>query len=422
MRKYRGAFKLLFVLILFIIAMAVVNFMSEPQIEVQPVVVDVPARIEPNPYFDKLLTDYENDLREQLAKTHTPGVAVAIVHDTTVLYLKGFGLRQVGTTDSVDIHSVFRLASVSKCFAPILTGILVEDGILSWDDPIIKYLPDFQFKNKEWSDKLTIRHVLSHTTGLPYHTYTNMVEEGMDLKAMLDLLKDVKPTNKPGEVYSYQNVAYSLIAEVIRVATGQTYEEHMQEKIFDRLGMTDASLSFNDILLNKNVARPHLLWRKGWRVTSINDTYYNVSPAGGINASISDMSKWLRMMVANNNRLVTPQTLEEIFKPTIRARSKNRNFRKWIDRADSYYALGWRVLNFKTDTLLYHGGYVNGYRSEVAINRKDKIGICVLSNGPGYLVDNTVPIFFKLYFEQRDKIKSWQEQHQLDIETDLTKR
>jgi beta-lactamase class C len=116
----------------------------------------------------------------------------------------------------------------------------------------------------------------------------------------------------------------------------------------------------------------------------------------------------IRVLLGTRKDFIQQRTLDEIFTPAVKAKSKNRNFRRWIDRSDSYYALGWRVLNFKADTLIYHGGYVNGYRSEIAINRKDKIGICVLSNGPGSLVDNSVPYFFRLYFDQRDSIIYWQ--------------
>ncbi|HEY0743238.1 MAG TPA: serine hydrolase domain-containing protein [Chryseosolibacter sp.] len=411
MPKRKSKIKIVVVVVLLIAIAAFVVSLVQDFAETEkaaPVKVDLPASIEPNPYFEDLLTDYENDIRDLQAKTKTPGYAIVVVHDTTVIYQKGFGLRQVDRQDSVDIHTVFRLASVSKCFAPILTGLLVEDGILSWDDPIVKYLPDFKLISAEATNALTIRHVLSHTTGLPYHTYTNMVEEGKELKEMLGMLKDVKLTGMPGEIYSYQNVAYSLIAEVVQAATGKSYEQLMQERIFNPLHMKDASMNYDAILSNLNVARPHLLWRKGWRVTSINDTYYNVSPAGGINASISDMGQILKVLLGSKTDFIRTSTLEEIFKPAVKAQSKNRNFRKWISRSDSYYALGWRVLNFKTDTLLYHGGYVNGYRSELAINRRDKIGICVLSNGPGNLVDNSVPYFFKLYFNDRDSIVWWE--------------
>ena len=376
---------------------------------------------EPNPYLIDLLTEYEGGILKLLRKTGTPGVAIAIVQDTSVIYLKGFGIREIGKKDSIDTHTVFRLASVSKCFAPVLTGLLVEDGILSWDDRIVKHVPDFLLKSQAYTDSLTIRHVLSHTTGLPYHTYTNLVEEGMDLKSMIALLRDVNLTNKPGDIYSYQNVAFSVIAEVVKSATGKSYEEVMAERIFRPLKMGDASMSYADILLNKNVAHPHHLWKKGWKVTSINDTYYNVAPAGGVNASISDMAALIKVLLGTRKDFIKDTTLDEIFTPAVKAKAKNRNFRRWIDRADSYYALGWRVLNFKSDTLLYHGGYVNGYRSEIAINRKNKIGICVLSNGPGSLIDNSVPYFFKLYFSQRDSILHWEnEQHILAQQSELS--
>ncbi len=388
----------------------------------RPVTVVLPKDIEPNPFVEDLLSDYENHIRKQQHQTQTPGIAIAIVSDTTIIYMKGIGLRQVGRKDSIDIHSVFRLASVSKCFAPILTGLLVEDGILNWDDPIVKYLPDFKLKSEESTRSLTIRNVLSHTTGLPYHTYTNMVEEGMDLKTMISLLADVNLIGKPGEIYSYQNVAYSIIGEVIKAATGKSYQQLMQERIFTPLNMKDASISYDDMLMNPNVARPHLLWRKGWRTTSINNTYYNVAPAGGVNASISDMAQLLKILLGGKTDFIRSETLEEIYQPAIRAQSKNRNFRRWIEPAKSYYALGWRVLNFKNDTLLYHGGYVNGYRSELAINRKNRIGICVLANGPGTLIDNSVPYFFRLYFNERDSILQWESQHLESQRPDFSRR
>ena len=368
-------------------------------------------KVKANPRLQELVSEYEKKELEIFKRTKTPGLAIAIVKDSTIVFMKAFGVRELGKKDSVNEHTVFRLASVSKCFAPVLTGLLVEQGILHWNDRVVSYLPDFALQTKEYTDSLTIRHVLSHTTGLPYHTYTNLVEEGMELSSMLALLKDVKLTGKPGQLYSYQNVAYSLIGAVVQSATGKSYEQMMNEKVFRPLQMYDASMSYSDMLLNTNVAHPHLLWKNGWKVTSINDTYYNVAPAGGINASISDMAQLIKMLLGQKKDFIQQQTLNEIFKPAVKATSKNRNFRRWIDRANSYYALGWRVLNFKTDTLLYHGGYVNGYRSEIAINREDNIGICVLSNGPGELVDNSVPIFFSMYFDHRKAIFDWEKKH-----------
>jgi beta-lactamase class C len=280
--------------------------------------------------------------------------------------------------------------------------------MLRWDDQVIKYLPDFELKSRESTDSLRLTHVLSHTTGLPYHTYSTLVEDGMDLPAMLAELKNVNVIAKPGELYSYQNVAYSIIGEVIHARMHKTYQELMQERVFNPLKMRDASMSYNAVMQNPNVAQPHLHWRKGWKATTISNTYYNVGPAGGVNASISDMAQWLKVMLGTRADFVSEKTLDKIFHPVIKAKTKNRYFRKWVGRSDSHYALGWRVLNFKNDTLLYHGGYVRGYRSEVAIDRRSRIGICVLSNGPGRLVDNSVPIFFNKFYNRRDSILYWQ--------------
>lgn len=386
----------------------VMNFQARepvhgPEVEPEPI---KPAL--PNPYVQKLLVDYEEEMVDLLTKTKTPGLAIAIVQDSTVLLLKGYGLREVGTKDSVNVHTVFRLASVSKCFAPLLTGLLVDDSILQWDDFVVRHLPDFKLKSKINTDSLRLVHVLSHTTGLPYHTYTTLVEDGMDLPQMLQELQNVNVVAKPGELYSYQNVAYSIIGEVMRSRTGKRYQQLMAERIFTPLNMQDASMSYDEIMKSDDVAKPHLHWRKGWKTTTISDTYYNVGPAGGVNASIADMAEWLKVMLGTKKDFVRTQTLDKIFTPVVKAKSKNRYFRRWVGRSDSHYALGWRVLNFKNDTLLYHGGYVRGYRSEVAIDRRSRIGICVLSNGPGRLVDNSVPMFFNLFYNQRDSILYWQ--------------
>lgn len=371
----------------------------------------------PNPYVGKVLAEFEENMLDLFHKTKTPGLAIAIVHDTTILFLKGYGVREVGTEDSVNVHTVFRLASVSKCFAPLLTGLLVEDSLLQWEDRVVEYVPDFELKSRSNTDSLRVINVLSHTTGLPYHTYTTLVEDGRDLKSMLEELKNVSLIARPGEIYSYQNVAYSLIAEVVQSRTGRAYEALMEEKVFRPLNMQNASMSYSAIMENDNVAKPHLHWRKGWKTTTISDTYYNVAPAGGVNASISDMAKWLRAMLGSEKNFIRDETLDRIFTPVVKAKSKNRYFRKWIGRSDAHYALGWRVLNFKDDTLLYHGGYVRGYRSEVALDRRSKIGICVLSNGPGRLIDNSVPMFFNLFYNNRDSILYWQEnQHKLQGE------
>ncbi|HRG11015.1 MAG TPA: serine hydrolase domain-containing protein, partial [Cyclobacteriaceae bacterium] len=225
-----------------------------------------------NPYLQSVINSYHEFISNAIARGMAPGAAVAVVSDTSVIFLKGFGLKQAGTTDSIDVHTVFRLGSVSKCFASVLAGALVSDQLIGWDDPILKYYPQFQLISPEHTSKVTIRHVLSHTTGLPYHAYTNMIEEHLPLDTLLASLKTVKLFGEPGQIYSYQNVGYSLIEKVVENATHQTFERALTENVFKPLGMYSSSASYLAIMNHDNVAQPHNFSRKHWVPMPISDT------------------------------------------------------------------------------------------------------------------------------------------------------
>lgn len=368
-----------------------------------------------NPRLQELLVDYDQKIFALSQEANTPGAAIAVVHDSSIVFLKPYGVKRAGSPDSVDVHTVFRIASVSKCFAAFLTGILVEDGVFSWEDRVTAFVPNFALKSPEETERLTIRNLLSHTTGLPYHAYTNMVEEGISLDSMLSWLKKINLSSKVGSEYSYQNVAYSAIGPVIEAATGKTFETQMQEKVFGPLKMTTASIDYASIMQNPNVASPHMRRSRQWKSTKITDTYYNVAPAGGINASISDMAQWMIALLGNREEIITEATLNQLYTPVVKARSKNRNYGRMHRLSDSFYGLGWRILYYPNDTLIYHGGYVNGYRSEVALNPKDKIAVCILANAPGELADNGIPLFFDLFNSKRDTINAWEEKNKREF-------
>lgn len=374
-------------------------------------VITTPA----NPYLVALAHAYDSAFQQLMIRHKNPGASVAIVYDSIIILLKGYGVKEAGTTDSVDTHTVFRLASVSKPFASFLTGILVQEKVLNWNDTVVNHWPGFKLKTIEHTKQITLRHVLSHSTGLPYHTYTNMIEEALPFDTLLSYLRDIKLVSKPGELYSYQNVGYSIIGKVIEQATGKTYQQQLNEKVFTPLHMKDASTDYNGLLSSGNMAQPHMFKRGRMQATTVRDTYYNVSPAGGVNASIADMSKWLRALLGNREGVIQQQTLKTVFTPNILANSRNRNFYQWKRVKRAYYGLGWRILHFPGDTLIYHGGYVTGFRSEVALLPSEKIAICVLSNAPGQLADTSLPLFLKIFDRYRESIKNWKPKQEVNL-------
>jgi beta-lactamase class C len=143
----------------------------------------------PTSYLDTVIEQYDLFVDQKLAELAAPGAAIAIVRGDSTLYMKCFGVRKVGQPEPIDSHTVFRSASLSKGFAAVLTGLLVQDKLLQWDDKVIWYLPNFSLKSKAQAQNLTIRHILSHTSGLPSHTYDNLVEANIPFDMIIEQLK-----------------------------------------------------------------------------------------------------------------------------------------------------------------------------------------------------------------------------------------
>ena len=345
------------------------------------------------------IDQFDAYLKNNLTEDFTPGAAFAIVKDSFTIYQKGFGLRDIDKTDSVDVHTVFRLASLSKGFAGVLTGLLVKDSILNWDDKVLDYVPDLELKNQEHAQAITIRHLLSHTTGLPRHTYSNLLNMGVDYPTIKSMLKEVDIAHPAGTYYNYQNVLFSVIAEVVEEATGKSYETLVREYIFEPLEMKNASASFEGINNGMNVAMPHTIRDSMPRRMALKDKYYSVLPASGINASVSDMAGWLLFLLGNEPAIADSNALSEVFKPQVDMHRRERGIRNWHHLDDAFYALGWRVLDYRGHRIIYHGGYVNGYRSEIAFIPSEKIGAVFLSNGPSQLSFDCIPHFVDLYLD-----------------------
>ena len=324
----------------------------------------------------------------------TPGAAVAIVADGKVLLAKGYGKRAVADDLDTDVHTAFRLASLSKSFAAFLTGRLVEKERLNWNDPVVQHLPDFCLLSDEQTRALQLTHLLSHTTGLPYHTYTNLIEAGKTTEEIIPLLGEVELIGEVGTIYSYQNAAFSLIEVVAEAVTGLNYEDNLEREVFEPLRMRDASASLEELLLHGNAAMPHKGGNGLWRQFNPSSKYYNAGPAGGINASASDMAQYLLAMLGNRPDLMGSANLRKIGSPYIHTPVRWKYFRHWKQLEKAHYGLGWRILRLTDgESLLYHGGHVAGYRAEMAVHPEEGWGICVLFNSAPSIANQCVPLF-----------------------------
>ncbi|TFH27375.1 MAG: class A beta-lactamase-related serine hydrolase [Bacteroidia bacterium] len=360
----------------------------------------------PEPVFEGKPLPSEDSFREfihflnsELDSTHTVGAAYTIVHKGEVVYTGTYGERNREDHQQVDEHTLFRLASVSKGFAGVLASLLEQDGVFSLSDRVVDRYPGFTLKDSLSTADLTIRHLLSHTSGLVPYAFDNLVEAGQDLYTIIDRLDEVDISAPPGELYGYQNVMFSMIDPIARRTTGVPYQVLLQEKIFRPLGMEDASAGPVDLEKNPNMAYPHVSSGSGYVPLDPREGYYNVLPAAGVNASISDMGQWLLGLLGYKSQWMPDAVLDSITTPLIYTPLKWRYTRYWKPFRERHYSLGWRIYYYQGREIVYHGGYIRGYRAEIAFCPSEDVGVALLMNSSNSLASRFVPTFFDLFPE-----------------------
>lgn len=354
----------------------------------------------------RLIDSVHAYFNQAIEKKQIVGAAIAIVKCDSVIYSGGYGNKNVVLKDTINNQTIFRIGSVSKGFAGILAGIHVEEGLINWEDKVVDYIPDFQLSGKEQTNSITISHILSHTTGLPYHSFTNLVEAGLPITTIANRFKKIRLIQKPGDIYSYQNAVFALSGKILEQVAGKPLRDVIQEKIFTPLQMTTASASYEAIEHSNNVAYPHKRIHNRWKSMPVNKKYYdNAIVAGGINASASDMGKWMKFLLGNNPEVMMPNTMSTVFSPIIQEEGKRKYYQKWPGHSKSFYGLGWRIHSFNdpktgdTNTIIHHGGSVNNYRTEIAIYPEEDLGICVLFNSQNEIAKDCIPKIYKMIQE-----------------------
>ena len=330
------------------------------------------------------------------------GAGVSIVKGDSIVISDGYGKKSIHKGEEVDGETVFRLGSLSKGFAGVLAANLVAEGKMDFNDRVTDYIPDFQFGDPQNTQKVRLAHILSHSSGTPYHSFTNLIEAGIPVATIATRFDEVKPISAPGEMYSYQNAMFSLSQEVMSKATGTDVKSLLNKRFFKPLGMNHTTMDHQQLLEEANVAMPHARNRKGWRTLPLRDRYYNAVVAGGINASSLDMAKWMRFLLGHNPEVLKKDVIEKAFKPFIKISYNNKYYQRWSNHKQPHYGFGWRIHEFQKEnasetlTVWHHGGSVNNYRNEIAVFPANDLGICVLLNGNSKIARNVIPDLYKI--------------------------
>lgn len=349
-----------------------------------------PPALPLSPAFDVLR--FETMAQQLVAAQKVPGMAMAIVHNGRVLSARGYGITDAQAAEPVDSHTVFRLASLSKGFAGTLAGMLVNEGTLRWDSRLSQYMPQFRLQDPYAAQNLTVADVLSHRVGLTNNAYDRELEAYVDYRTLTQKLANAPLKCTPGTCYAYQNIAFSLVGDIVFAATGSFYGEEVQRRIFKPLGMNDASVGLDGIQGSARWAKPHVRGGGGWRSVMPKPTYYQVAPAAGINASASDMAQWLIAQTGHRPDVLPEPLLATLHAPLVDTPSETRGSAWRRARVSSAgYGLGWRVYDYAGHRMVFHGGAVQGYRGLIAMLPERDLGIALMWNGESAVPSGMLP-------------------------------
>lgn len=322
-----------------------------------------------------------------------PGLAVAVVKDGEVLLARGYGVVDIDTGEPVRAHTAFRLASVSKGFASLAMDLLVRQGHVRWEDPILRYRSDLALSRPGAAGQLTVADVLGQRTGLVSNAYDTLIEDGLDYDTMIERLAEARMVCDPGQCHTYQNLAYSLSGDVIEQASGQPYGTFVLEQILRPLHMEDASVGLSGLTSSASWARPHVGTRRGLvSLDKPKPTYYRVAPAAGINASARDMAQWLLAQGGHRPAVAPVDTLGRLHSPVVGTPGQARGSRWRRARLrQAGYAMGWRIYDYSGHEVVFHGGAVQGYRTSVALVPELDFGVALMWNSSSSIPSAFMP-------------------------------
>jgi len=292
---------------------------------------------------------------------------------------KTYGVRSLNTRALVTKDTVFQLGSVSKTLAGTLMGVLLQKGQLHLDKPLAAYLPNFGYA----PESLKLRHVLTHSTGLPRFGFNSLIEsERHGRDAIFERLGRTEAVCAPGECYDYHNTAYALTAPVVEHVTGQSFEEALTKHVLIPLGMARSSASYEKLIIHENRAYPHQKMKTGYiQCSKYRMGYYQVAPAGGVNASLNDMMSLLHALMGHRPDVLSAETLALMHTPYIAAKDIFEKNPTSVNRfRSSSYGLGFRILDYEGHKIIFHGGWIKGFINILAFMPEKNIGVVILQN------------------------------------------
>jgi len=326
------------------------------------------------PTLQQRLEKLAETLEAARVEANVPGMSIAIVKDDEIVWARGFGLADIEGEVPADENTIYAIGSTTNAFTATLVGMLVDEGGLTWDDPVTDYLPyfDLQVRSDDESAECTLRDLLSHR-----HGFSRMgllwFNSALTREEILRTAAGAEPWDDFREAFHYCNVTYLAAGEAAGVAAGSSWDELMVERVFEPLEMGSSTLTVR-------AAREDARLALGYEWDEVDEAHEHlpmieletIGPAGSVNSNVLDMAQWLRLQLGRGTvddmQLISAETLDETWRPQIP-----------IGNGMSY-GLGWMLLEHDGRQGVEHGGNIDGFSAQVGLMPEENLGYVLLMN------------------------------------------
>src|ERR1044072_676854 len=326
-------------------------------------------------YMDQMMKDW-----------NAPGICVGIVMGDKLVFARGYGFRDYGKKLPYTVTTTQPIASNTKLFTAVAVGLLVEEGKLRWDEPIKQFVPTIRFYNDELDRSVTIRDMLSHRTGVTRHD-SMWYKSAFTRRQLWDRLRYLEPAAPLRTKFLYNNLMFTAAGQVIEELSGETWEQFVQTRIFDPLGMSRSTLTIEDNIKGPEPAVPYSERRDSAELYK--QPYYTaevaIAPAGAINSNVQELSRWVIALLnkgkVDGKQVIPEAVLRETMAPSLAMPKSILETGGWGENLNQYYGMGRWVSSYRGHLLALHGGDLPGFHSQISIMPNDNLGVIVLVIG-----------------------------------------
>ena len=316
----------------------------------------------------------DRQLSDLAQRPEMAGLAVAVVEDGELRFVRTYGVADASTGAPVTPHTLFRWASVSKTATGVLAAALARDGSIDLDRPLTRWNTSLRLPTGG-EERVTLDDLLAQRTGLTKNAYDEKLEEGQSPELLRASLALAPLQCDPGTCHTYQNVAFDAASEILGEAAHKSFSETVEDRFFLPLGMVSAGYGMQRLTDARDWARPH----RGLQVRPVKEAYWRVPAAAGVESDIVDFATWMQAMMGARPDVLPSPVLELAHRPRVgTARLYGGALRQAT--SDASYALGWRNFTYAGHRLAGHSGAVSGYRATMIFEPSTRTGVVALWN------------------------------------------